>query len=69
MPDRKAETLSQAMINAFADFPTKRRRSFTFDHGNEFFKYAKVEKALETKIYLLTLIALGKEVQTKILTD
>ena len=51
MPDRKAKTLNQAMLQAFARFPSSLKRSFTMDHGNEFFSYAEIEKTLETKVY------------------
>lgn len=51
MPDRKAKTLNQAMFQAFARFPNSLKRSFTMDHGNEFFSYAEIEEKLETKVY------------------
>jgi len=51
MPNRKAETLKDAMCHAFSGFPDSLKRSFTVDHGNEFFGYKDVEKKLETKIY------------------
>ncbi len=51
MPDRKAKTLNEAMYRAFSGFPASLKRSFTVDHGHEFFGYEDVEKQLKTKIF------------------
>lgn len=51
MPDRKAKTLNDAMCQAFSGFPASLKRSFTVDHGNEFFGYKDLEERLETKVY------------------
>ena len=51
MPNRKASTLNDAMFLAFSGFPASLKRSFTVDHGHEFFAYKEVEKQLETNIY------------------
>lgn len=51
MPDRRAQTLTDAMCAAFARFPKSLKRSFTVDNGNEFFGYQSVEEQLGTKVY------------------
>ena len=51
MPNRKAETLNAYWCKAFETIPLSLRRSFTVDHGNEFFSYEEVERALSTKVY------------------
>ena len=51
MPDRKVATLNSAMERLFASFPPSLRRSFTVDHGNEFFGYRQVEVSLKTSVY------------------
>lgn len=51
MPDRKAKTLNAAMHEAFQGFPATLLRSFTVDHGNEFFGYAEIEADLGTKVF------------------
>ena len=51
MPDRKAATLTSTMEAIFASFPASLRRSFTVDHGNEFFGYRQVEASLKTLVY------------------
>lgn len=51
MPDRKADTLCLAMNKAFKHYPQRLIRSFTVDHGNEFFSYQKIESELNTKVY------------------
>ncbi len=51
MSDRKSKTLNAAMHEAFQGFPATLLRSFTMDHGNEFFGYAKIEKDLGTKVF------------------
>ena len=51
MPDRKAATLNSTMEAIFASFPASLRRSFTVDHGNEFFGYRQVEASMKTSVY------------------
>ena len=51
LPDRKATTLNGAMGAIFASFPAALLRSFTVDHGNEFFGYRCIEKSLKTSVY------------------
>lgn len=51
MPNRKAKTLNDTMSEAFAGFPVSLKRSFTVDHGNEFFAYKEVEEKLGTQVY------------------
>ena len=51
MPNRKAETLNAYWCKAFEGIPPSLRRSFTVDHGNEFFSYEEVERTLSTKVY------------------
>ena len=51
MPDRKAATMNLHWHNAFAKFPASLKRSFTVDHGNEFFSYAAIEDQLHTKVF------------------
>lgn len=51
MPDRKAASLCFAMNTAYANFPSELKRTFTVDHGNEFFSFRKIEDDLKTKVY------------------
>jgi len=51
MPDRKAATMNGTMEAIFASFPASLRRSFTVDHGNEFFGYRQVEASMKTLVY------------------
>ena len=51
MWDRKASTLILATEKAFTGFPKSRKRSFTVDHGNEFFSHKEFEERLGTKVY------------------
>lgn len=51
MPDRKSKTLLEAMEYLFSSLPSSLRRSFTCDHGNEFFCFREVEKSLGTTVY------------------
>lgn len=51
MRDRKAETLKKAMIKAYSGYGDNLKRTFTVDHGNEFFSYREIEAGLGTKIY------------------
>jgi IS30 family transposase len=51
MPDRKAQTLCTAMHSLFAPLPPSLRRSFTVDHGNEFFSFGHIEADLHTRLY------------------
>ncbi len=51
MQDRKSKTLNAAMREAFRGFPPSLLRSFTVDHGNEFFGYAEIEEDLGTKVF------------------
>lgn len=51
MPDRKASTLNLAAEAAFTGFPKSRKRSFTMDHGNEFFSHKDFEERIGTKVY------------------
>jgi len=51
MPDRKAATLNATMEACFSGYPKSLLRSFTVDHGNEFFSYPQIENALQTAVY------------------
>ena len=51
MKDRKAETLNRHAEIAFSGFPKSRKRTFTVDHGNEFFSYKDFEKRVGTKVF------------------
>lgn len=51
MPDRKAATMTSAMITTFSRLPKNKRRSFTVDHGNEFFGFRDVEKAINMPVF------------------
>jgi IS30 family transposase len=51
MPDRKAATLNATMKACFSGYPKSLLRSFTVDHGNEFFSYRQVQSALQTAVY------------------
>lgn len=55
MPNRKAETLNAYWCKAFEAIPPSLRRSFTVDHGNEFFSYYEVEWTLSTKVHFADL--------------
>lgn len=51
MPDRRPQTLTDAMCTAFARFPMSLKRSFTVDNGKEFFGYQEVEDRLSTQVF------------------
>lgn len=51
MPDRKACTLNDTLETLFRLFPPSLLRSFTFDHGNEFFRFREVEEAVQTSVF------------------
>lgn len=51
MPDRKAATLTAHTVAAFHSFPSELVRTFTVDHGNEFFSYPQIEQQLHTEVY------------------
>ena len=51
MKDRKAETLNRHAEIAFSGFPKSRKRTFTVDHGNEFFSYKDFEKRVGTRVF------------------
>jgi len=51
MPDRKAATLNATIETCFSGYPQSLLRSFTVDHGNEFFSYRQIEIALQTAVY------------------
>lgn len=43
--------MNGTMEAIFASFPASLRRSFTVDHGNEFFGYRQVEASMKTLVY------------------
>ena len=51
IPDKKAVTMSAAIIEAFKGIPEKYRLSMAFDRGLEFTDWEKIEEELNTKVY------------------
>ncbi|MFI3141211.1 MAG: IS30 family transposase [Clostridia bacterium] len=51
IPNKKAVTMSNAIIDAFKTVPEKYRLSLTVDRGLEFTDWQRVEKELNTKVY------------------
>ena len=49
--DHTAQSVSDALITAFAPLPASLRRSLTWDQGNEMLQHARVEAATGMKIY------------------
>jgi len=45
------EEYADAMIDAFRDFPSRSRRSFTVDRGGEFTRHARIATQLNAKVY------------------
>ena len=62
MEDRKANTLSNALIEKFKEIPLGKRKTFTSDNGKEFARFKDYEEVLGCLIILQTLIIHGKEV-------
>jgi IS30 family transposase len=51
IPDKKASTMSDIIINVFNSLPRKYLKTFTVDRGLEFTDWKRVEKELKVKVY------------------
>lgn len=51
MPDRKAETFTNALIEDFKGMPLEKRKTFTCDNGKEFSRFKEYEEALGMNNY------------------
>ena len=51
MPDRKAETFTNALIEDFKGMPLEKRKTFTSDNGKEFSRFKEYEEALGMNNY------------------
>ena len=51
VPDRTAENVTPAIINALKEFPDGLVKTITFDRGKEFCGYEEIEKELKCKTY------------------
>ena len=51
IPNKRAVTMSHAIIDAFKTIPAKYRKTFTVDRGLEFTDWQRVEKELGVKVY------------------
>lgn len=51
IPNRKEETVTNAIIELLKDFPTDAVKTITCDRGKEFAGWKKIEKELQTNIY------------------
>jgi IS30 family transposase len=51
IPDKKAKTMGDVIINVFSSVPSKFRKTFTVDRGLEFTDWRRVEKELKVKVY------------------
>ena len=51
IPDKKAATMSDVVIDAFKSLPKKFRKTFTVDRGLEFTDWKRMEKELGVKVY------------------
>jgi transposase, IS30 family len=49
--DHSAQTVGDALINAFAKLPASLRRTLTWDQGNEMFHHERIERATGLRIY------------------
>jgi IS30 family transposase len=49
--DHSAQTVGDALINAFAELPAGLRRTLTWDQGNEMFHHERIERATGLRIY------------------
>jgi IS30 family transposase len=49
--DHSAQTVGDALINAFAKLPASLRRTLTWDQGNEMFHHERIEQATGLRIY------------------
>ena len=51
IPDRKEETVTNAIINLLKDFPNEAVKTITCDRGKEFAGWETIEKELNTNVY------------------
>lgn len=51
MPDRKAETMEKAVIQALSQYPSAMVKSITCDRGSEFANWQKIEEKLHCNVY------------------
>ena len=51
MPDRRAETMENAIVSALAQFPPQLVKAITCDRGTEFANWRKIEQRLGCKVY------------------
>ena len=51
IPNKKAVTMSDTIIEVFSEIPPRLRKTFTVDRGLEFTDWQRVEKALKVKVY------------------
>lgn len=51
VPDRKADSVTPAIINALKDYPDDLIKTITFDRGKEFSGYEEIEDALNCQTY------------------
>lgn len=51
MPDRKASTMEEAIVNALAEYPQEMVKSITCDRGSEFGNWRNIEERLQCAVY------------------
>lgn len=51
MPDRKAETMEKAVVQALNQYPSEMVKSITCDRGSEFAHWRQMEKELKCDVY------------------
>ena len=51
LPDKKAKTVANHIVNLLSPLPEKSRKSITFDNGGEFAKHAETAKTLGLKTF------------------
>ena len=51
MPDRKADTMMKAMLEAFSGLPDAAVKTITCDRGSEFANWQMIENKLNCKVY------------------
>ena len=51
IPNKKAATMGDTIINTFRTIPAKYRKTFTVDRGLEFTDWKRIEKELNVKVY------------------
>jgi len=51
MPNRNADTMAKAIIEALSEFPSEAVKTITCDRGTEFAKWSEIEKELNCDVY------------------